>query len=130
MISSPGRVRSLAAMALPVGLAVGCGGGTAPAGPPLSPLAAEGRQLSADRGCLACHGEGGEGGVGPAWVGLSGSTVVLADGTSVQADREFLERSITDPGADAVAGYTVAMPVNDLTPEEVSAVVAYIEALG
>lgn len=121
--------RTLAAVAVPVGLAVGCGGAAGSDDPPLPPLAAEGRQLAADRGCIACHGSEGEGGVGPAWIGLAGRQVVLSDGRTTTADAAYLGRSITDPGAEAVAGFTVAMPVNDLSPDEVAAVVAYIQAL-
>ena len=104
----------------------GCGGTD---GPPLSPLAAEGRSIAKDSGCTACHGSDGSGGVGPAWVGLAGSTVELADGTTILADEEFLRRSIMDPDADLVADFTIRMPANNLSSEEVDAVVAYIQEL-
>jgi cytochrome c oxidase subunit 2 len=56
--------------------------------------------------------------------------VALEDGSEVVADREYLRRSIIDPAADVVAGYSVAMPVMNLDDDEVDALVAYIEALG
>ena len=88
-----------------------------------------GEQLVDDNGCVSCHGVGGVGGVGPAWTGLYGSQRNLESGKTVVADGPYLERSITDPGAERVQGYTVDMPENDLSASEVSDVVAYIESL-
>ncbi len=95
----------------------------------LSPAAAEGRSIAQESGCVSCHGADGGGQVGPAWKGLAGSTVLLADGSTVVADTEYLTRSITDPDADLVEGYTVRMPTNTLSAAEVASVVAYIEEL-
>ena len=67
--------------------------------------------------------------MGPAWKGLAGSTVLLEDGASVVAETDYLIRSIVDPDADLVRGYTVRMPSNTLSLEEVASVVAYIEEL-
>lgn len=122
---------AVAGLALSAILAA-CGGGGDDAGPEgsLAPTAAEGRQVAIDSGCAGCHGKDGQGGVGPAWTGLAGSTVTLADGTTVVADDDYLRRSITDPEADIPAGYTIRMPKNTLvTPEQVDAIVAYIKAL-
>ncbi|MFM8002923.1 MAG: c-type cytochrome, partial [Actinomycetota bacterium] len=41
----------------------------------LSPEAAAGREISITAGCASCHGENGEGRVGPKWVGLADSQV-------------------------------------------------------
>lgn len=81
-------------------------------------------------GCAACHGRDGEGGVGPAWVGLAGSERTLDDGRTLVADVDYLRRSITDPGADVVAGYTIRMPVAALSETEVDDLVTYIQVLG
>jgi cytochrome c oxidase subunit 2 len=89
-----------------------------------------GRQVAADAGCAACHGSDGQGGVGPAWTGLAGSTVELEDGSSVTADDDYLHRAIVDPSADVVSGYTVRMPDNELSDDEATAIVAYIAELG
>ena len=86
----------------------------------------------ADRvGCAACHGERGEGveGLGPAWVNLFGSTVELEDGNSVVADRAYLERSITEPDAQRVAGFTLQMPPYRLDEADLTALLDYIEGL-
>ncbi len=112
-------------------LAAACGssGTVEQSTPALSPLALEGRDLASTSGCASCHGANGEGSIGPAWVGLAGSDVELADGSTVTADSDYLRRSIAEPGAQSVAGFTIAMPPNTLTPEEIDAVVAYIEEL-
>ncbi len=107
-----------------------CGSDDSASGVSLPPSAAEGRQLAIDAGCAGCHGKDGQGGVGPAWTGLAGSTVNLADGTAVVADDDYLRRSITDPRAQIPAGYTMVMPINTtLTPDQIDSLVAYINAL-
>jgi cytochrome c oxidase subunit 2 len=125
------HVPSLATLAVSSVLGiVGCGGGGddgADAG--LSPVAAEGRRISRDSGCAGCHGADGQGGLGPAWTGLYNSTITLEDGSTVVADDAYLQRAITDPAAEKVAGFTVAMQENELSAEDVEAVVAYIREL-
>lgn len=119
---------SLVSSVLAVVLAAGCGGVSDP-DLVLSPLGQQGREVAADAGCTACHGDRGQGSVGPAWAGLSGATVELDDGTTVVADDAYLHRSITDPAAEKVTGYTIAMPDNALSADEIDAVVAYIQEL-
>ncbi len=89
-----------------------------------------GRSIATESGCIACHGNQGQGGVGPAWVGLIDSTVPLETGESVSADVDYLRRSITMPGADQVAGFNVLMPTNTLSETEIEAIVTYIQELG
>ena len=114
---------STAAMAI----AVGCTAGAPEVA--LSPGASEGRDLARSSGCVACHGRDGEGGIGPAWQGLAGSTVSFTDSTSTLADNEYLTTSISNPAAKLREGYTLKMPENNLNPEEVAKVVAYITEL-
>ncbi|MGF1599892.1 MAG: c-type cytochrome [Acidimicrobiales bacterium] len=128
--ASPRPARRLAAAALVgavFGLTAACGGDN---GPELSAPAAEGREIMRNSGCAGCHGQNGEGGVAPSWHDLYGSTVELDDGDTVTADDDYLRRSITDPRADQVAGYTLLMPTNSLSEQEVDAVIAYIQELG
>jgi cytochrome c oxidase subunit 2 len=108
-------------------IAAGCGGTAASE---LSSQAADGRRVANTKGCASCHGADGSGGVGPAFVGLYGSDVTLADGSTVVADDAYLRRSITDPGAERVDGYAVNMPTTDLDADEIEAVLAYIRELG
>ena len=104
-----------------------CGGD---GGSDLSEAARSGRDIARNNGCAACHGNDGQGGVGPSWVGLAGSEVELEDGTTVIADRDYLYRSIADPDAEIVAGYSVRMPPNGLDDDQIADVIAYIEELG
>ena len=95
----------------------------------LSPLERRGRDLAVARGCESCHGNGGSGGVGPAWTGRAGTEVTLVDGTVVVADDDYLRRAIAQPQLEVVAGYTLRMPPNDLTADEIELIVAYLKGL-
>jgi len=89
-----------------------------------------GEQLMRSQGCAGCHGQNFGGGAGPPLVGLAGSEVSLADGTTVVADTDYLVRSIADPAAQLVAGYNLRMPANSLSDGEIADIVAFIETLG
>lgn len=104
-------------------------GNSSSGGAELSTRAAEGQAIVEANGCVSCHGQDGEGGVGPGWVGLAGSQVELDDGTTVVADADYLTRAIAAPDDQRVAGFTLAMPTNDLTADEIDAVVAYLQEL-
>ncbi len=83
-------------------------------------------------GCVACHSQDGTKLAGPTWLGVFGSTEQLEDGSSVLVDRDYLFKSIREPGAQVVAGYQNIMPVNiaaDMTDEQVEDVIAFIESL-
>lgn len=95
----------------------------------LSAEAQRGAELYVVRGCQSCHGAEGSGGIGPAVAGIAGTERELIDGTVVIADTEYLRRSITDPNAEIVAGYSIRMPENRLSDADVDALVAYIEEL-
>jgi cytochrome c oxidase subunit 2 len=47
----------------------------------------------------------------------------------ISADKEYLKRSVLEPGADIVKGYPNIMPKLPLTEEELDAVVDYLETL-
>ena len=98
-------------------------------GASLSSQAAAGQQLSRTSGCAACHGHDGEGGAGPAFAGLYGSNVALADGTTVVADDGYLTDAIRDPDATRVEGYDVEMPASDLSEAQIASIIAYIREL-
>jgi mono/diheme cytochrome c family protein len=95
----------------------------------LSRAAETGREVMRSDGCAACHGRNGEGGPGPTFTGLFGSTVELEDGTTVVADADYLFESIRDPSARIVDGYGFPMPTNDLSDAEIESVIAFIEEL-
>jgi cytochrome c551/c552 len=95
----------------------------------LSADAERGRELAQDNGCRGCHQAGG-GGIGPDFEALYGATVTLDDGSTVVADDAYLTLSITDPGAQIVAGFDVRMPARDMSDDDVASIVAYIRELG
>jgi len=93
------------------------------------PLHKRGERVVKGAGCLNCHAVEGKEKIGPNFHGVYGSTVPLADGTSVKADEEYLRESIVDPGAKVVKGYPNVMPTYKATlkPEEVEAVVEFLK---
>lgn len=126
----PRTSRRVAVGALVVVAAVisGCGSDGSDT-PTLSAQAEAGLMTSKILGCAACHGVNGQGGVGPKWKGLAGSQVTLQDGSVVTADDDYLRRSITDPSAQRVKGYSVHMPKVAATEQQIGELLAYIKAL-
>jgi len=103
--------------------------GVAPqASGPGEELVAQGQQLAQSLGCLACHSVDGNKGVGPTWQGLYGSTVTLADGTSVKADEGYLKDSVLDPGGKIVKGYAAVMPALKPSDKDLDALIAFMKS--
>jgi cytochrome c oxidase subunit 2 len=103
-------------------------------------LAAQGTNVSArdagaahfvQFGCVSCH-RSDLAHRAPVLEGVYGSRVLLADGSAVTADEEYLRESIVTPVAKIVAGYTPIMPdySKSLSDMQVMELVAYIESLG
>lgn len=91
-----------------------------------------GEVLAEQFGCLACHSTDGTDLVGPTWAGLFGSTRAFDDGTSMQADQDYLFKSIRDPGIQIVEGFQNLMPEGvaaDMTDEQIKDIIAFIESL-
>jgi cytochrome c2 len=98
-------------------------------------LAARGKSLFTADGCVACHSLSGAAGAGPPLDGLAGSTVTLADGSTVTADDAYLARSITDADAQIRKGYgagvmpaAVAAQQLDSKPDDLRALVAFLKS--
>jgi len=96
----------------------------------------QGQLLTISNGCVGCHTIDGAAKTGPTWKGLFGSTVLLADGTTVIADEAFLAESILDPNATIVEGFPSPSLMPDfsedpyfLTEEQVANIVEYIKTL-
>ena len=105
-----------------------CGGDGLPV--ELTAQGAEGREIANASGCASCHGKNGQGVTAPTWQGLYGGPRELQDGTIVTADDEYLYNSIVDPQAQIAKDYTIKMPQNDLTDDQIELVITYIRELG
>jgi cytochrome c oxidase subunit 2 len=94
-------------------------------------LVAMGEELYNAQGCVACHSTDGSAGVGPTWQGLWMAEITLDDGTTVEANEEYITESIREPNAKIHEGFQPdLMPAfPNFTDEEVSAIIAYIESL-
>ena len=91
-----------------------------------------GELVAKQYGCTACHSSDGSELAGPTWMGIYGSTELLADGSSILVDSNYLIQSIREPGFQIVSGYQNIMPENigaDLTDEQISDVLAFIESV-
>jgi cytochrome c oxidase subunit 2 len=95
-------------------------------------LARRGERVAAERGCLRCHTLDGSPHLGPTWLGLYGSSISLADGTTVLADGPYLTESMFDPEAKIRAGFPAIMPSyrGQLDPAETGALVELIRSVG
>jgi cytochrome c oxidase subunit 2 len=94
-------------------------------------MAHRGLEVAARYGCLRCHTTDGTPHIGPTWLGLYGSRVELANGSTVTADEAYLTESMMDPENKIVTGYQPLMPTfqGRMQPGDVAAVVELIRAL-
>src|SRR6185436_11461235 len=92
--------------------------------------AASGQQLYQTLGCASCHGANGEGGRGPALLGVFNSNVQLSSGT-VQANESYIRESILTPNAKLVNGFGPIMPTFQgvVNEEQVVQLMTYIKSL-
>jgi cytochrome c oxidase subunit II len=90
--------------------------------------AAEGRKLFQQYGCVDCH----EAGHAPSLEGLFGRPVLLADGSTVVADDNYVRESILSPSAKIVAGYQPIMPsfAGRLSEEDILDLIEYVKSIG
>jgi len=91
-----------------------------------------GEKVLDEKGCLGCHTTDGSKKIGPTFKGLYDSQVtVLTNGKerNVKADEGYLRKSIREPKADVVKGYPDIMPAIPVKPDELDAIVEYIESL-
>ena len=93
------------------------------------PDAGRGQQVYETAGCKACHTIDGSPLIGPTWLGLYGSTVKLADGTTVKADDAYITQSIKDPNSQIVAGFSPGMPTLPVTDLQIKDLIAFIKTL-
>jgi len=93
--------------------------------------AVAGQQLFQSLGCVSCHGANGEGGRGPALVGLFGRKVFLTNGQTIIADEAYVRESIENPQAKLVSGFGPIMPTfqGQVTPEQLIQIMSFIKSL-
>ncbi len=89
----------------------------------------DGAALFVDVGCHTCHQQTSND-LAPTLVGLWETQVTLNDGTTVEADAQYVRRSIVNPPVEVVAGWEPRMPFFPLTEEEVDLLVDYVRSLG
>ncbi len=94
-----------------------------------SPVAA-GARLFATYGCNTCHASD-SGARGPNLNGVYGHKQVLADGTEVIADDDYIRESILNSQAKIVAGYAPIMPLFKglISDDQVVQLLAYVKSL-
>ncbi|MBK6965878.1 MAG: cytochrome c oxidase subunit II [Bacteroidales bacterium] len=102
---------------------------------PVADPVAEGKRLMEKNGCVVCHSSDGTKIVGPTYKGVYGHKLtVITDGKEreILADDEYIKRSIYEPDADIVKGYTKGMMVSyktQLSDEDVANITEYLKTL-
>jgi cytochrome c oxidase subunit 2 len=93
--------------------------------------AASGQQLYQTLGCASCHGNNGEGGRGPALLGVFNSNVQLSTGPTIRADEAYIRESILNPQAKLVTGFGPIMPTFQgvVNEEQIVQLIAYMKSL-
>lgn len=94
-------------------------------------LAEMGERVAVTKGCLRCHTADGTPHIGPTWLGVYHSDIMLADGATRVADDAYLTESMMDPLAQVRAGFRPVMPSYQglLSPAEAGALIEYIRYL-
>lgn len=91
--------------------------------------------IARNNGCLACHSLDGSRLVGPSFKNLHGSVKsLLVNGNTVQktADDAYIEKSIYEPDAEVVSGYTkgIMKSYKDvLKPDEIKEIQNYLKTI-
>ena len=93
--------------------------------------AVAGQQLFQSLGCVSCHGADGEGGRGPALVGLFGRQVQLTTGQTLKADEAYIRESIINPQAKLVQGFGPIMPTfqGQISEDQLVQLLAFVKSL-
>lgn len=82
------------------------------------------------KGCVGCHTVDGSPRVGPSWKGIYGTQEELADGSVITVDDDYIRRSISEPAAHVVKGFTaIPMTAFALSDQENEDIIAFIKSL-
>ncbi|MFH1121676.1 MAG: cytochrome c oxidase subunit II [Bacteroidota bacterium] len=96
---------------------------------------AEGKRLMEKNGCVVCHSSDGTKIVGPSYKGVYGHKLTVITGgkeREITADDEYIKRSIYEPDADLVKGFSKGQMVSYktiLSDEDVANIIEYLKTL-
>lgn len=90
----------------------------------------DGERIWATR-CATCHSIDGGPGTGPTWKNSYGYEAILADGSKLIRDPNYIRESILVPNAKVVAGYAANMPSfqGQLDDQQLEAVIAFMRSI-
>ena len=96
----------------------------------LSPVD-RGKKIYNTRLCVTCHTLDGAKLVGPSFKGLYGHKGKLADGSTYEANDEYIKESILKPQAKVVEGYPPSMPPfeGQLNDKDIADVIEFMKTL-
>lgn len=95
-------------------------------------LAEKGQKYMTDKGCVACHSVDGSAKAGPTWKALFGATRTFDDGSSSNADENYIRESILNPNVKVVKGFGKGvMPTfqGQLNEDQLNALIEFIKTL-
>ncbi|MFZ4707597.1 MAG: cytochrome c oxidase subunit II [Bacteroidales bacterium] len=96
---------------------------------------AEGRLLVEQKACVACHSVDGTKIVGPSYKGIFGHKVTVETNgkdREVMVDEAYIRKSILEPEADVVKGFTKGSMVSykgQLSDQQIDKIIEYIKTL-
>ncbi len=90
-----------------------------------------GQKIYSTRSCNTCHSIDGTRIQGPSFKGLFGKKEIMADGSEVTVDENYVRESLLNPTAKIVKGYPPVMPTFQgmLKDNEIDAIIAYLKTL-
>jgi cytochrome c oxidase subunit 2 len=90
-----------------------------------------GEKLYTDKGCKQCHSIDGSKLIGPSLKGVFGKEELLADGSKIKVDENYIRESLVNPMAKIVQGYPPVMTSfeGQLTDDEIAGIIAYLKSL-
>lgn len=92
--------------------------------------AVRGEALYNSKGCVGCHTTDGSPRVGPSWKGIYGAQEELADGSIITVDDDYIRKSISEPAAQVVKGFTaIPMTAFQFSDQENDDIIAFIKSL-
>lgn len=133
MSSTRRLARMVAAVAIMTPLVAAACGNDEAVDLDLSAAAKRGQLTATEMGCQGCHRTSGEGGVGPSWDGLYGSSITLSDGSEITVDDAYIITAVREPNAEKREGQRGAMGAYDdkrISDDELAEIIEFIKALG